>query len=231
MNDEVKKSIIGKMVAIFWEPSAAFRALVTRTGWLDIVVPLLLVILVSLASMPYITPLAIEEQKDRIARSERLSDEQKNLAYDRIDQRTNSISPYLSGAVFLIVRAAVVAAVLMLVGNFIFGGEIKYKNMLAMSAYVSLIDIIMNAVKIPLMVSQQTVRIYTGPALFLQDDSTFLFRFFANLDLFVLWKVILLGIGVATFTKVKTGKAFGAIFTCWIIYCLAVAGLGGLVKI
>jgi len=93
MNDEVKKSIFGKIIAIFWEPSATFRALRAKTGWLDIVVPLSLVVLVSLASMPYVTPLAIEEQKTRIARSERLSEEQKALAMDNIDQRANSTYP------------------------------------------------------------------------------------------------------------------------------------------
>lgn len=231
MSDEKNKSIFGKIIATFWEPSATFRALVTKTGWLDIVVPLFLVILVSMASMPYVTPLAIEEQKTRIAQSERLSDEQKTLAIDNIDQRANSVTTYVSAAVFLIVRTVAVAAVLMLIGNFIFGGEVKYKNMLAINAYVNLIDVVMNGVKIPLMVSQQTVRIYTSPALFLQDDSTFLFRFFTNLDLFVLWKVILLAIGVGVFTKIKATKTFWAIFTCWIIYCLAVAGLGSMAKI
>ncbi|HPB01226.1 MAG TPA: hypothetical protein PLS75_07420, partial [Candidatus Marinimicrobia bacterium] len=95
----------------------------------------------------------------------------------------------------------------------------------------NLVDIIANAVKVPLMLSQQTVRIYTSPALFLQDNSTFWFRFFANLDLFVLWKVILLGIGVGIITKVKTSKSIWTILICWIIYCLAVAGLGGLAKV
>lgn len=231
MSDEVKKSVFSKIIAIFWEPSAAFRALAVKSGWLDVIAPLILIILSSVASMPYVTPLAIEDQKDRIARSERLSDEQKAMAYDRIDQQVNSSRPYLIGPIFLLVRTAVVAAILLFVGNFLFGGEVKYQSMLAVSAYGSLVDIVATGVKVPLMLSQQTVRIYTGPAILLQDDSTFLFRFFTNLDIFVFWKVILMAIGVGVIARIKTKKAFWAILTCWLVYCLAVAGVGGLVKI
>jgi hypothetical protein len=231
MSDEVKKSYFGKIIALFWEPSAAFKTLAVKSGWLDVVVPLVLVILTSVASMPYITPLAIEDQKDRIAQSERLSDEQKAMYYDRIDQQVNSPRTFIIGPIFLIVRTAAVAAVLLFVGNFLFGGEVKYKSMLAVSAYGSLVDIVATGVKVPLMLSQQTVRIYTGPAILLQDDSTFLFRFCSNLDLFVLWKVFILAIGVGVIAKIKTNKTFWAIFTCWLIYCLAVAGLSGLAKI
>ncbi|HPC35673.1 MAG TPA: YIP1 family protein [Candidatus Marinimicrobia bacterium] len=231
MSEDINKTIFSKIISIFWEPSATFRALAVKTGWLDIVVPVLLVLLVALAGMPYVTPLTVEEQKDYIARSERLTEEQKALAYDRIDQQAGSARAYITSAVFIVVRTAVVAGVLILVSNFLFGGEVKYKSMLAVSAYASLVDIIANAVKVPLMLSQQTVRIYTSPAVFLQDDSTFWFRLFANLDLFVLWKVILLGIGVGVVSKVKTSKSIWTIFICWLIYCLAVAGIGGLAKI
>lgn len=231
MSDDENKTIFGKIISIFWEPSATFRALAIKVSWLDIVVPLLLVLLVALAVMPYITPLAVEEQKDYIAQSDRLTEEQKAQAYDRIDQQAGSARAYITSAVFLVIRTAVVAGVLILVSNFLFGGEVKYKSMLAVSAYANLVDIIANAVKVPLMLSQQTVRIYTSPALFLHDNSTFWFRFFANLDLFVLWKVILLGIGVGIITKVKTSKSIWTILICWIIYCLAVAGLGGLAKV
>ncbi len=231
MSDEVKKSYFGKIIALFWEPSAAFKPLAVKSGWLDVIIPLVLVILTSVASMPYITPLAIEDQKDRIAQSERLSDEQKAMYYDRIDQQVNSPRTFIIGPIFLIVRTAAVAAILLFVGNFLFGGEVKYKSMLAVSAYGSLVDIVATGVKVPLMLSQQTVRIYTGPAILLQDDSTFIFRFFTNLDLFVLWKVFVLAIGVGVIAKIKTNKTFWAIFTCWLIYCLVVAGLSGLAKI
>ena len=231
MRDDENKTILGKIGSIFWEPSATFRALAVKVSWLDIVVPLLLVLLVSLAVTPYIMPLTIEEQKDYIAQSDRLTDEQKAQAYDQVDQQADLTRAYIVGAVFIVLRTAVVAGILILVSNFLFGGEVKYKSMLAVSAYANLVDIIANAVKVPLMLSQQTVRIYTSPALFLQDNSTFWFRFFANLALFVLWKVILLGIGVGIITKVKTSKSIWTILICWIIYCLAVAGLGGLAKI
>ncbi|HPD25743.1 MAG TPA: hypothetical protein P5078_01315, partial [Candidatus Marinimicrobia bacterium] len=153
MRDDENKTIFGKIVSIFWEPSATFHALAFKTGWLDIVVPLLLVLLVSLAVTPHIMPLTVEEQKDYIAQSDRLTDEQKAQAYDQVDQRADLTRAYIVGAVFIVFRTAVVAGVLILVSNFLFGGEVKYKSMLAVSAYANLVDIIANAVKVPLMLS------------------------------------------------------------------------------
>lgn len=231
MNDTVKLNVFSKIIKIFWEPTATFQALQIKTGWADIVVPIFLVILVSLASVPYVTPIAIEEQKDRIAQSERLSDEQKATAYDQIDKQANSSRAYIFNPVVVIVRTAIVALILLFIGNFLFGGEVKYLSMLAVSAYGNLVDIVSIGVKVPLMVSQQTLKIYAGPAIFLQDDTTFIFRLFANLDLFVLWKVFILALGVSLISKIKTGKVFWATFTFWLIYCIAIAGLGGLIKV
>ncbi|MFH1212712.1 MAG: YIP1 family protein [Candidatus Neomarinimicrobiota bacterium] len=231
MNENVQKSIFGKITATFWEPSVTFRALQVKSGWLDIVVPLILIVLVSLASTPYVTPLALDEQKARIEKSERLSDEQKTVAIERIDNQKDSIRLYIMGPVFLVLRTVVVAAVLIFIGNFLLGGEVKYKTSLAITAYASLVDIVASAVKVPLILAQQTIQVYTGPAIFLQDDSTFLFRLFTNLDIFVFWKVVIISIGIGIVAKKKTNKAFWAVFACWLVYCLVVAGLSGLVKI
>ncbi len=227
----MQKTVLSKIIAIFWEPSATFRFLLVKTSWLDVVVPVLLVILVTVASIPYVTPIALEDQKDRIAQSERLSDEQKAVFYDQINKQIGSPKAFILSPVVIIVRTALVAAILMFVSNFLFGGEVKYVGMLAVSAYGSLVDLIASAVKIPLIISQQTALIYTGPAILLQDNSTFLFRFAANLDLFAFWKVVIMAIGVGIMAKMKMQKVFWAILTLWLIYGLAAAGLGGLFKV
>jgi hypothetical protein len=144
MNDAMQKTVLSKIIAIFWEPSATFRFLLVKTSWLDVVVPVLLVILVTVASIPYVTPIALEDQKDRIAQSERLSDEQKAVFYDQINKQIGSPKAFILSPVVIIVRTALVAAILMFVSNFLFGGEVKYVGMLAVSAY-GVVDLIASA--------------------------------------------------------------------------------------
>lgn len=45
---EKKPSLGSKIASLFWEPSATFNALVKRVTWLDIVIPLLLGLLVTI---------------------------------------------------------------------------------------------------------------------------------------------------------------------------------------
>jgi len=231
MIEAVEKSIFTKLISIFWEPSATFRSLKIKTRWFDIVIPILLVSLVSIISIPYVTPIAIEQQKSRIEKSERLSDEQKEMAFERMDKQVGSVVPYVSAPISVAVKCVIIALIMWFAGNFLLGGESKFVPVFAVTAYACLIDIIAVAVKVPLMVSQQTMKVYTSPALFFEESSTFLFRFIATLDVFALWKVILISIGLGVIYDLKTSKAFWVILLLWLGYCVMASLLGGLVKI
>ncbi|RKY54848.1 MAG: hypothetical protein DRP89_04430 [Candidatus Neomarinimicrobiota bacterium] len=231
MTEAVEKSIFTKLISIFWEPSATFRSLKIKTRWFDIVIPILLVSLVSIISIPYVTPIAIEQQKSRIEKSERLSDEQKEMAFERMDKQVGSVVPYVSAPISVAVKCVIIALIMWFAGNFLLGGESKFVPVFAVTAYACLIDIIAVAVKVPLMVSQQTMKVYTSPALFFEESSTFLFRFIATLDVFALWKVILISIGLGVIYDLKTSKAFWVILLLWLGYCVMASLLGGLVKI
>jgi len=231
MTEAIEKSVFAKLISVFWEPSATFKSLKIKTQWFDIVLPILLVALGSIISIPYVTPIAIEQQKARIEKSERLSDEQKEMAFERMDKHAGSIIPYVSTPISIAVKCVFIALVMWFAGNFLLGGESKFVHVFAVTAYACLIDIIAVAVKVPLMVSQQTMKVYTSLALFFEESSSFLFRFMATLDIFALWKVILLSIGLGVIYDLKTSKVFWVVLLLWLGYCVIASLLGGLVKI
>jgi len=148
-----------------------------------------------------------------------------------IKDQAGSPFAYVSTPIVLFIRLVVIAAVIWFAGNFLLGGESAFMPLLGVSAYTSLIDIIASAIKVPLVISQQTTQIYTGLALFLEQNNSFFFRFAKTLDLFALWKVILLSIGLGVIYKVKTSKAFWIVFIIWLIYGVAAALFQGLIKI
>ena len=231
MNEQQAVSMVGKILAIFWEPSRTFKALKVNTAWLDVLIPLILMMAVTLAAVPQITPIALQEQKARIENSERLSDEQKAAFLSSIEQRSLSITQYVSIILVTVLKLILVAGVLHMIANFIFGGESRFIQLLALSAYGQLVDVVSLAIKTPLIVLQNSTKIYTSPALFFTEESTFWFRFAASLDIFGLWKVVLFGIGIGIFSKVRSRTAGLVVGVTWVLYALTIAVLGGLYKV
>ena len=231
MNEVASKSVLSKMLSLFWEPSGTFTALKERTTAYDVVIPLLIVAVLSMLLIPVITPVALQEYKVRIEDSERLTDAQKEAQIERLENRGNEVTKYVMTAVTIVLKVLIVALFAWFAGNFVLGGEARFVPIFAVTAYVGLIDLISIAVKYPLMISQETTRIHTSPALFLPESTTFLYRFLATLDIFAVWKLVLLSIGVGIINQIKTNKVFWTLLIMWLLYCVAAAGLGGLVKI
>jgi hypothetical protein len=231
VSENQEKTILSKILSLFWEPSGAFQSLKTKISWLDILIPLLIVIIISLISTSYIVPIAITEQKVLIETSERLTDIQKETIIERMESKADSPVQYITTAIAVIVKALVLAAVMLFIGNFLLGGEVKYFTMLGITAYVGLVDVVSLGIKTPLIVSQETTKVYTSLALFLEESEHFLFRFFTNIDVFAIWKIVLFSIAIGIILDKKASKPFWIITIIWLIYAVAAALLAGLVKI
>ncbi len=231
MTEIAEKSVVSKIFSIFWEPSVTFTSLHHKTRWYDVVIPLLIIAALTVAMMPYITPIAMQEQIAKIENSSRLSDAQKEATLARMQGQATPVSSYIAAPIALVVKVLIVALCIWFAGNFVLGGEARFITMFAVTAYVDLIDIISMAVKYPIIISQQTLKVYTSPALFLEESSSFVFRFLASLDIFAAWKLILLSIGLGIVNNIKSKNAFWTLLVMWLIYCVIAALLAGLIKI
>ncbi len=219
-----------KAISVFWEPSATFASLKQHMTWMDVIIPLLIVVIVSLVTLPYISPIAVSYQRGLIEKSERFTDEQKDAVYQRMEKQTNPLKMSIMTTISIIVKALVITLVLWFAGNFLLGGEAKFLVIFALTAYVGLIDLASMAVKYPLIISQQSIQIYTGPALFFEDNGSFLFRFLTTLDIFAVWKVIVSSIGLSVIYSKKLGKSVTIVTILWLIYGVGASLLGGLTK-
>ena len=123
-----------------------------------------------------------------------------------------------------------IAGGLLLLVSKIFGGEGSYGQMMAVYAYPSLIGLVKTIVVVPLMVSKQTMLVYTGLGILLSDDllKTFAGQFLAGLDLFTIWQAILTAMGLSIVGKISSGKAYGTVMILVVIAIAIAAGLQSL---
>lgn len=226
-NSETSLSLIRRIWGVFVAPRATFRALSQSIGVLDLVVPILILLVLSVGSQELVGPLQLEEQQEQILQSERYTDEQKDEYLERIDRSLESPWRFLRVGITLIVWYAILGGVLMFFGAFVLGGQATFKDALAVVLYANLVAIVGWVVKIPLMLQLGTTRVETGLALLLPGslDGTLLYRFFHRLDFFAMWKVLLVTIGVALIYKVEEKKARNVIFGAWVLAMFLLAWL------
>lgn len=225
---ESNVSYFTKILSVFWEPSKTFNAISKKISIIDIIIPLLLIVITSWVTTPIIKPIVKKTIRTRIEQIDKLPDEKKAEIIEKQIKQQDSFWGYVMAPIFVIISSLVLGGIFLFVGNFGLGGEVKFLPVWGVVAYSSLADLIASAVKVPLMVQKGTLEVYTSIAIFLQDNGSFLFRFAKHLDIFSLWKLILVSIGLSVLYKKKLSNVLIIIMIIWVVYCAAVAGMAGL---
>lgn len=222
------RTILQRVLGIILTPRATFQALSRSIGLWDLLAPLLILLVISIGSQILVGPMLIEEQRQQIVQNRNITDEQRELFLERLDNSAaNRSIQYLVGSVTVIAWYAILGGVIMFFGSFILGGKASYKETLAVVLYANLVGVIESAIKVPLMLQTESTRVATSLALLLPGGlgGTLIYRFFSRLDFFAIWKVILVALGVALVYKVDEKKARTVLLGAWAVVMFLLAWL------
>lgn len=122
------------------------------------------------------------------------------------------------------------------ISNFLLGQEARYKQTMSMvsHAYLTQTLFALLAMLVLALMADPTTFQITNPmgtnlGFFLDkaNTSAFLYAFGTHLDVFSLWTVVLLSLGLAKLggRKGKFGSALGATASLWLLYCLVASGV------
>lgn len=214
--------LLKRLIGIFTMPRATFSSLVESISTVDILIPVVVVLVISLGTQPLIRPIAIEEQTQKILQRDDLSDDQKEVILDRVEQISERMSGplgYLIGVGATLGWFAILAGLIMFFGSFILGGQASFKSTLGVVVYVQLVNLVELIVKIPLILQAQTLQVETGLALLLPGslDGTLLYRFFHRLDFFSIWRIFLLALGMALLYRVDEKRSRLMLYGAWVL--------------
>jgi hypothetical protein len=217
-----------KVINIFFEPKKVFESLKIKPTWL---IPFLIAALIGIGFFYYTYPLMMKQQVEKIRENEKIPDEQKQMIIEKMTERNHPPLWQLPfapvGALFVF---AILSAVLFFVFNVLLGGDSTFRLVFSVYAYSSLIAIPSMIVKFPLIMIKKDIGVQTSLALLLSADSkdTFLYRILSGFDIFTLWQVILLSVGMGVLYKYTTKKAFTVVFVLWVLLILGMSGLSSL---
>jgi hypothetical protein len=227
---EPKLSFITKLVLIFTNPGKVFNNLKLYPDWL---IPILLIIVVTIASSFLLKDIGIREVKQQILDSDQYNEEQKEMIVQRMEQ-TGPLSVVMSVAgpvVMVFISFAVAAGVFYLSGSFIFGGTSTYKTVFAVYTWGYMVSIVEALIKIPLVLAKDSIHVYTSLAVLMDpaESKTMLFKLANAFDIFAIWRLILWGMGIGIIYKFSAGKSYGIVVFWYIVWTLISAGLSSLI--
>ncbi len=217
-----KLNFIERIIGIFTKPTQVFEYLRLKP---DILTPIIITIIISLITSFLVYDIAINEQIVKYEQNDRIPDEQKERIIEGIEASKSGPRRIIYTTVFpilgVLVIFLVVSAIFLLIGNVLLGGKASFKKVLSVYGYSYLIVALLGTIiKLPLMLSKQTMKIDLSPAVFLGGtaEGTALHRFISSFDVFNIWYLIVFGIGMAIIYRFSQLKGVVSVLIAWLIY-------------
>ena len=224
-------SILSNIINTYLAPSKVFEA-VKDFDFKKALVPLLILAVVGVIQFWAIQDLANEYGYEKavsyIENLDRLTDEQKVEQIEKIDERMSGpqIGGYISSVLGIPIRVLLMALVALLIGNTFMGGSAKYGQLLNITAWSYMVNILEALIKTPLMLQKWSLNVYTGlGVLGIGKEGSFINSLFTGFDLFALWRIVLIAIGMGIIYNKKTRPYLIALLIFWILLIAVSAGL------
>ena len=232
-------SSFGRIFGVLFSPKPTFESIVKKPSW---ILPLILIVVVSVGVI-FTFGQRVGWRNFMIRQDQQNSRTQKQMESMTEEQRENLINTqtkvapifaYVAVVVGPFIAAVLVAAVLMLAFNLMYGTKIGFVPSLAIVSYSwvpgligALLGILIIFLKDPSTVDLEHLVASNGGA-FLGDDSPkWMVTLLTAFDLFVFWNMILMAFGfsAADPKKISFGKALGTVVGVWLIYVIVKVGL------
>jgi hypothetical protein len=231
-------SELSRIAGVFVSPSKTFADVAKRPRWY---IPVILLTILAVAMTVCISQRIgferiVRQSIEQSSRAQSMTPEQINQAV-AMGSKIGAGFGYAAALVGVTISVLVISAVLMLIANGMLGAQIRFAQMMGITAYASLVGLI----TIPLTIAVMFLKnpddydmrnpLAFNPGAFLNPEtsSKWLIALASSFDLFTFWTMFLLAIGIhAAAPKVETTKAFFAILLPWMLWVLIKTGWVGL---
>ena len=227
MYEDSATGIAGRMIRTLTSPGRTFASVRDQSTWRDWLTPTLVVVVAGLVAGILTLPAVMDAGSEMMQELEEMSAEERAVMEQLREAAPAVALLWIPIASFL--WLFIVGGVMLLVANPILGGEANYGQMLAVTAYASLVKVVQAVVTVPFTMKTGTVLVIS-PGLFLSEEliATFAGRVLAGVDLFTFWQVLLMAVGTGVMAGRSTREALVPLLILWAVVIVVQAGLGSL---
>lgn len=214
---------------VIFEPRKVFESLKRKPKWL---VAFVVISLLGVSTGYFVHPIAMSDQMKKIEAGDKYTDAQKEAMKQGIERVSSGPArlTVLLAPIGIILLFLFVAGVLFLVFNVIMGGDSEFKRVLSVVSHSYVIGIPASIVQLPLIFIKGTTEVHTSLALFLSVDlkDSFIYKFLDGFDVFTLWQVLVLSLGLSIMYNFSFKKSFIPVLFMWVVLILVTVSLSGL---
>lgn len=221
--------LLSRIVGVFTSPSNTAKAIGEKPNWL---IPAIIILLLMLLFTYLAKPVIIQETVTRVEQMM----QSKGAPQERIDTVLSGINKTMGLRMFIGVTVTTAfgvfiwAAIWLFISNIVLGAQATYAQMLGVNVYRYFITTVGLLIKLPLMLSKQTMNVHFSLATFLPDEqkTTFLYKILMQVELFNIWAIVFLSIGIAVVSKLDTKKVWPWVVLVFAVWYVAQAALGSM---
>lgn len=217
-------NVFSRLVGVLFSPRRTFAEIAAQPKWLAAMA--VTTIVIALAQYGFLsTQVGQSAMVDQqIHQTERWAGSVTQAQIDGIEQRAPLGKYFALGATLIIgpIFGFLIAGILFAVFNALLGGDATYKQVLGVLTYAGAVQLVQTIFVVPLNYVRESVSSATNLGVFVQflDDTNFVARFLGWFDIFMIWWLIVLAIGLAVLYKRKTGPVFGAFMGIYAVIAL-----------
>jgi hypothetical protein len=223
------KSLLARFVGVLTSPQETFRSIVAHPKWFG-----MLAATVILVAFFAILPTTTEEGKQaaldqQVSQMEAFGRQVDDAQYERMRQGM-AFAPYVTGAMILIfvpLMAAIISGILFAIFNAAMGGEASFKQLFSVVVHAGAVSSLAQVFTGPLNYFRGAVGSATnlGVLLPMIDEKSFLGRLLGMTDLFIIWWLIVLAIGLGVLYRRRTQPIAISLLAVYAVIALSVAAV------
>ena len=226
---EAPKGLLSRIVGIFFSPRATYAEVAARPRWFGVLAISTVVIaggFYFLLSSEAGQQAMLDQQTQVI---ESFGVKLNPAAYDQMErgvERAKYTTP-IAQLVAIPLVSVIFAGILLGIFNALLGGDATFKQVFAIVAHSTLIGALQNTFSRPLDYIRETMSSPTSLSVLLPflDEKSFLGRLTGMLDLFQVWSILSLAIGLGVLYKRRTQPIAMTMFAIYFVIVAAIAAI------
>jgi hypothetical protein len=231
-------SLIARVIGVFTSPRAIYADIAARPTLLGA-----LILTLVCGSLPYVALSMTERGKEMTidrtyegmqAFERALGQPMPDRAYDEMEKSIRHpsalqiIGQFVGTAVVVPIILAIEAGLLFVIFTSIMGGDGRFKQVMAIVVFASLIVALGMIFSVPIMYAKRSYSSPTALNVFAPflDPRSFLGSFLGWIDIFRLWWIVSLSIGLAVLYRKRTGPIAITLMVVYGVFAFAATAIG-----
>ncbi len=221
------QGLLARFVGMITSPQATFQSAVAHPRWLGMLVLTTLISAVC-TTLPMTTEAGREAALDQqVKQMESFGIKVDDAAYARME-KTSAITPYITAASILImapIMAVIFSAIIFAIFNAAMGGTATFKQVFTVWVHAGAIPAVGQLFTGPFNYFRGATTSATNLAVMLPmlPEGSFFSKLAGMIDLFAIWWVVAISIGLAVLYRRRTQPIAIALFCVYAVIALAMA--------